>query len=634
MISAGWRKFSAMLLVAAGICVGNVSTATALDPESSSIDSSITIGPDGAFVSVVDESPEEELIGREKCVDNWNSEAQIRMSFNFTQPVAFENCTGRVACVDKIMFFAVPIDETPTDFSCDFGGTENCVNLDNLEDVFTIEKPSDLTDNFDVVIDYRDMVDEAVVELDDANNVAPIQSVEDCTLEGDASINQQYFVRVLLKNLGVDFDQEEMTDALIEIDTLRPEGPVEVSSVTVTEGNIFATWVQEDTSRIGDYVIFWSETDFSELSAAEIEASPDIESEVVQLDNPEPDGDVYSGDVTIDGGAGGEDARLFVAVSSRDIAENVSPPTFPGAAADPEGDGFQVVPVIDFWEHYQAAGGGEDGGCSVAPGGRSVPVGWLVVFAGFGLLSLRRRSLLGALLVFGALVAASPGAFAQSERYGIAEIRLGAYYPAVDEEEGLSGQPFHDIFGDGHRVLFGYEQGVHLFEGFGALGLSGSVGYTNFGGDVIVDESALDAAAAESAQSVSAQTEFMIIPLALSVYYRFDLLEKLWSIPLVPVVKGGVDYALWTIDASNGETATFEGEDGDGATAGWHVAGALHLWLDWIEPQSAAAFDRTWGINNTYLFAEFSHRRIDDFGSADSFNLSDDLWLFGLAFEY
>jgi hypothetical protein len=28
------------------------------------------------------------------------------------------------------------------------------------------------------------------------------------------------------------------------------------------------------------------------------------------------------------------------------------------------------------------------------------------------------------------------------------------------------------------------------------------------------------------------------------------------------------------------------------------------------------------------------HMQVDDFGSSDSFILSDDLWMFGLSFEY
>src|SRR5699024_7266539 len=77
---------------------------------------------------------------------------------------------------------------------------------------------------------------------------------------------------------------------------------------------------------------------------------------------------------------------------------------------------------------------------------------------------------------------------AESPIYGIAELRLGLYYPGVDEEEGLDGTPFEDIFGSSNRLLFEYEMGVHLFKDFGALGLSASAGYTSFGGNVIVEE--------------------------------------------------------------------------------------------------------------------------------------------------
>ena len=41
----------------------------------------------------------------------------------------------------------------------------------------------------------------------------------------------------------------------------------------------------------------------------------------------------------------------------------------------------------------------------------------------------------------------------------------------------------------------------------------------------------------------------------------------------------------------------------------------------------------SWGVNNSYFFAEYMITRIDGFGSP-GFDLSDNMWMFGLAFEF
>lgn len=627
----GLIRFFVTLLAAAFVCVGSASSALALNIESSTVDAQVTVEPAARFITGLNNDTRDVLIGRDQCKRLWDDNTRLRITYNFTNTVMADRCIGAVPCIDRIMFFAVPSDETPADFICTPDDTRNCVDITDIN-WFSRENVTER--GLDIYVHFRRMVNEAVGHLDASNAVSPIENADDCNQEDDAAINQQYFLRIFLRNLGVSADQKESSDVRIEIDTERPNGPTEVSRVVVTEQNIFATWTQSHVTKIKDYRMFWSASDFSGMSIAEIEESSSIYQRVINLDNPDPSGSEYSGSARLTKIPDNANGRLFVAVASRDIAENVSEPTFPGESVDPEGDGFEIVEVTDFWEHYRDSGGSERGGCASAPGG-GLPGGLLFAVAGLGLLALGRRGArrwcIG-LLVAGAALAVAPEASAQSKIYGIAEVRLGFYYPAIDQEAGLSGTPFEDVYGDSHRAVGEYEMGVHLLKGFGALGVSGRVGYTYFGGDVLVGETSDGAPA--SSENVGEQTEFMVIPLGVSLYYRFDVLEKLWKIPFVPVLKGGLDYAFWSIGSASGETSTHQGDKGSGATAGWHIAGALHLWLDWIEPETAAGFDNSWGVNNSYLFAEYSMRKLDDFGSAESFDLSDDMWVFGVGFEY
>ncbi|AWV87826.1 MXAN_2562 family outer membrane beta-barrel protein [Bradymonas sediminis] len=635
----GSIRYFAMTLAAAFACLAGVSTASALNIESSTLDASVSVEPTSKFITGLNNDTRDILLGREQCQSLWTGDNDLRISYNFISSVSPNRCIGATPCIDRIMFFAVPADETPQDFTCTPDNTRNCVDI---ADINWFKRENETERGLDIVIPFRRMVKEAVAELDASNNVALIENVDDCNQEGSASVNQQYFLRIFMKNIGINSDQKELSDARIEIDTLRPNGPSEISQIAVTERSIYATWTQSNVTKIKDYKAYWSATDFSGMTIAEIEASDTIYSRVINLDNPDPSGSEYSGSATITQLPADANGKLFVAISSRDLAENASEPTFPGEELDPNGEGFEIVEVTDFWEHYHDAGGNERGGCSVAPSaGGALPGGLLFAFAGLGVLAFRRRRpgnakslapYLVALVAMGGATAVSANAYAESDIHGISEVRVGIYYPGIDEEAGLSGTPFADTFGDSNRVVGEYEMGVHLLQGFGALGVSGRIGYTNFSGDVLVGDTS--DGSATSSDSIGEKTEFMLIPMGLSLYYRFDILEKFWSIPLVPVVKGGVDYVFWSTGSSSGTTSTYQGNKGNGATAGWHVAGALHLWLDWIEPESAAGFDRTWGINNSYLFAEYSMRQIDDFGSDESFNLSDDLWVFGVAFEY
>lgn len=639
------NRLGSLLLLAAlsALCLMLPTGAQALNIETSTIDGSVDINPSAEFVTGTTTRKRTALMGRKQCKRVWENNNNLRISYQFTQQVSIGQCVGAMPCVERIMFFAVPIDSNPPDFSCDVDSTSSCVEVDetNLPEV-KLENQS--ANGFDLRVRFRHLVDEVAGELDEESEIRQIQSADDCSLEDDESIDYQYFFRLFMKNLGVNSDQTEYSDAVIEIDTKRPTGPVEINSVAVTESSIYATWVQQDKRKLKDFRLYWSEEDFSGMEPREIEESSAVKSSVVQLDNPDPEGTTFSGKASTGKLPVGE--RIYVAISSRDTAENASPPTFPGEDLDPENDGFEVIKVIDFWEHYRSSGGSETGGCSVGARAPALPGGLALLGVAGLFVGLRRRrkapkssatswgtfgKWLLLLIAPGVMFFAPAKAQAESPIYGMAELRFGLYYPNIDDEAGLSGTPFEDIFDTHNRLLFEYEMGVHLFKGFGALGLSGSLGYTNFGGDVIVEDAA---PGEDSSSGTSEQTDFMFIPLALSAYYRFDVLEKKWRIPFVPVLKAGLNYTMWSVDGSGGKTASFQGDEARGGTFGWHAAAALHLWLDWIDPSSAASFDNTWGINNSYLFAEYSHREIDDFGSAESFNLSDDLWVFGIAFEY
>src|SRR5262249_10592800 len=124
--------------------------------------------------------------------------------------------------------------------------------------------------------------------------------------------------------------------------------------------------------------------------------------------------------------------------------------------------------------------------------------------------------------------------------------------------------------------------------------------------------------------------------------YKFDMAWHRWKIPLVPYVRAGFDYYVWRIDAGGkearqpGTTYKFSlaaNGFGQGGTFGWHVNPGLAVALDWIEADTARRAYSLAGMKGSYITFEWVFNRIDDFGSARSWDLSFSTFLAGLALE-
>lgn len=255
----------------------------------------------------------------------------------------------------------------------------------------------------------------------------------------------------------------------------------------------------------------------------------------------------------------------------------------------------------------------------------------------------------GLALLASAGAASAEGTLSTTRSFNI-DLSYARYTPNVDSEfkstsacEGK--KPYEYIFGDENHGLLRLAYQQHLFDRFGTLTGGGAVGYFSArSGEVRPNPCAPgNAAVAVSGetsdapeQSRKAKTEFTIIPLQAELSYRLDKFED--YVPLVPVVRAGLDYDLWTIYGTNAssdqKTATFEkSQPADGGTWGWHYTLGVHLLLDYFAQEMAADFDRDAGVNSTYLTLEFSQISVDDFGSKTSIRLGDTTFQFGLSFD-
>lgn len=233
------------------------------------------------------------------------------------------------------------------------------------------------------------------------------------------------------------------------------------------------------------------------------------------------------------------------------------------------------------------------------------------------------RHLFFALALTCATLLAAPQARAQEEprTYGIAELKLGAYRPQLDREFGGAAS-YDAFFGDTAMVHVEGEWDMYVLDWYGRYGLGLHAGFTQNTADVLSET-----------DDAPGQTTLRVIPLRLSLVGRWDHFARRHGIPLVPTLKLGVDYYLWRVLASDGETASAQDVSARGGKLGWHISPGLHLLLDPLAPESAASMQRHWGVDNTYLFGEFLHADVDGFG-AEGFDLGSNQWLFGVAVEF
>ena len=123
-----------------------------------------------------------------------------------------------------------------------------------------------------------------------------------------------------------------------------------------------------------------------------------------------------------------------------------------------------------------------------------------------------------------------------------------------------------------------------------------------------------------------------LLPLRLMGLYKFDYAALNYRIPLVPYLQAGLVYSPWWVTKVD-DIEEVAGRRGSGAKWGYGFTAGMQFLLDVLEPRFARDFDSDLGINHSYLFAEYTHAEVDNFGGK-GLVLSSRHWMFGLAFDY
>jgi hypothetical protein len=217
-----------------------------------------------------------------------------------------------------------------------------------------------------------------------------------------------------------------------------------------------------------------------------------------------------------------------------------------------------------------------------------------------------------ALAVAASLLAAGPASAQQqrdgeSPRWGSLTLRAQTYRPDVDSEF-TGATPYKDIFGSGRGWMFRADFGRNLWDQYGTLEIAiGSGFFTDSGKGIQTGTTT------PTAQT----TSFRIIPVTLSLGYRFDWLARRYGIPFMVYGKASLERYNWWVTGIPSGTAQ------KGATNGYSFTGGVGFNLNFLDPGAGREMDRDIGINDTWVVFDVTKSVVDDFGSKKSWILSD-----------
>ena len=292
------------------------------------------------------------------------------------------------------------------------------------------------------------------------------------------------------------------------------------------------------------------------------------------------------------------------------------------------------VAVLDFYRLYRFEGGGAGGGGGCSSAGTGT---WVVLLGLAGVLLRRKKgraALLAAALLAPAARAASTSADSPPRRL-LVGLKIDRYDPKVDSEPGLTGSPYHQIFGDRAPLRYQVEVDWEIAHPFGSLLLGVTVGFwQNFGKGLVADASGVPL----TPPTRSTDTALLdVIPLGIIGTYRFDWLADRWArFPIIPYAQVGLMRALWVALNGTGSVSKDSARNGRGSgwTSGYTTALGVALSLNALDPELAREAYLDTGIQRTSVFAEYGWTYLNNFNKSGALILSDHAWRFGLSVEF
>lgn len=194
---------------------------------------------------------------------------------------------------------------------------------------------------------------------------------------------------------------------------------------------------------------------------------------------------------------------------------------------------------------------------------------------------------------------------------GEVSLRAVGYRPAIDAELQGGAGPYALVFG--HRRMWGgrLDHAWTFATPLGTGGLGLGTGYLTVSGYGRYR----DADGVTLLESGD-RTALHLVPATLFATWRLDAVGG-WRLPIAPYVRAALERYHWIVTGTSHASTT-------GATNGWSVTAGLALSLDGLDPDGVLSTGRTSPIRHTALTLDLTRARVDDFGSARSWDLSTD----------
>jgi hypothetical protein len=215
------------------------------------------------------------------------------------------------------------------------------------------------------------------------------------------------------------------------------------------------------------------------------------------------------------------------------------------------------------------------------------------------------------------------------------ELRFAPYWPEVDEEFGGAATPYDDMFGAKARLYFGLEIDWQPFRipYIGTIGPSFGWGYTRSSGKAII---------VRTGEPADADTSLTILPMNVSAVLRGDYLLQKWRVPIVPYVKAGLGFGLWTASGPAGTSEYLPAGSpadatpikGQGTSLGLNLALGGTVVLTAFDASSEAAMRQDSGIDDAFLFGEWMWANLDGIGSYPQMHVGTNTAAFGLGIDW
>jgi hypothetical protein len=226
----------------------------------------------------------------------------------------------------------------------------------------------------------------------------------------------------------------------------------------------------------------------------------------------------------------------------------------------------------------------------------------------------------------------------ESPQHFAIELRFAPFfYPDIDSDPALHGcQPFKGVFGSSPSLLFSGEfdwQTIRIPH-LGTIGPGIGAGVVSFSSNAptaIGSSGGCDITSTASGE----QTGLNIYPFYAVAVLRADALWKDLGVPFVPYAKLGPALAYWQASNTLGISKDRQGSTGQGITWGSQLALGISFNLNVLDPYTARNFDESMGVNNTYLFVEWTDANLSGLWiQPNALRVGAATWTFGLTWEF